>query len=108
MPRSPHRTRVLAVRLTRGELATLRARAYVAGLPASTYVRERALAPRRRVRAGRLRPADIERLVPLGTDLNGFARAANTARRIVGARELVELLNRIASAVRALAAEPGA
>ena len=84
MPRSPHRTRVLAVRLTRGELATLRARAYVAGVPASTYVRERALAPRRRARAGRLRPADVDRLVPLGTDLNGFARAANTARRIVG------------------------
>ncbi len=63
MSRSHLRTRVLAVRLTRGELATLRARADVAGVPTSTYVRERALAPRVRVHASRLRPAEVDRLL---------------------------------------------
>lgn len=100
-----HRTQVHTIRLTPGERARLRARAYLAGVAPGRYLRERPLAHRVRDRRSRLAPADVDRLAQLGTDLNGFARAANTARRLVGPDELGELLERIRSAAGELVAK---
>jgi hypothetical protein len=91
----PHLTCVYAVRLTPGELAVLRGRARVAGLPLSTYLRHQALVHRIRSRGSRLKAGQVDELVRLGKRLNEFARAANTARRIVGQEELQDLLAEI-------------
>ena len=90
-----HLTRVYAVRLTPGELAVLRGRARVGGSPLSTYLRHQALAHRIRSRGSRLKASQVDELVRLGKRLNEFARAANTARRIVGQEELQDLLAEI-------------
>ena len=103
-PSRPKRTHVHAVRLTRGELAIVYARARRAGLPVSTYLRQRALAPRVRSRGSRLRQADVDQLARLGGDLNRFAHAANSVRRLVGGGELSGLLAEIRSSARALRA----
>jgi len=99
------RTQVHTIRLTPGERARLRARAYLAGVSPGRYLRERPLAQRMRSRRSRLRPADVDRLAQLGTDLNRFARAANTARYLVGPNGLGELLERIRSAAGDLVAK---
>ena len=98
----PLRTRYHSVRLTPGENARLQAKAYVAGVALSTYLRRTALAHRIRGRSNRLEQEDVDRLNRLGRRLNDFARAANTARRIVGADELGELLAEIRMLAREL------
>ena len=105
MPRSNHRTHVYVLRLTPGEHATLSARAHTAGAPLSTYLRERALGHRLRSWGNRLGPADLDHLVDLGTQLNAFARAANTARRIIGAPEIGELLAQLRAVAESLRAK---
>ena len=97
-----HRTSAPTIRLTPGELAILQGRARSAGVPPSTYLRDRALAHRIRSRGSRFSRADVDRLAELGTELNRLAHAANTTRRIVGEEELARLLAEIRSAFREL------
>ena len=98
------RTRYHSVRLTPGEHARLQAKAHVAGVPVSTYLRRKALAHRVRSRGNHLKQEDLDRLNRLGRRLNRFAHAANSSRQIVGPGELGELLAEIrvlAGALRA-------
>lgn len=94
------RTRFRSVRLTPGELAILRGKARTAGLPLSTYLRQRALEHRVRAPGNRLDYEDVDQLAELGRRLNEFARAANTARRMVGTEDLRELLAEIRTVAR--------
>lgn len=103
----PHLTCVSAVRLTPGELAVLRGRARVAGLPLSTYLRHQALAHRIRSHGNRLTAGQVDELAELGNRLNGFARAANTARSIVAPEELRDLLAEARELARELRAKLG-
>ena len=107
-PPTPLRIRVHAVRVTRGELALLRGRASTAGVPVSTYLRQRALAHRVRVRPGRLEASQLRHLVRLGTELNALAHAANTSHRIVSPLELARLLEQIRQLLRRVRQRLGA
>lgn len=102
---SRNRTRFHSVRLTPGELALLRGRARPAGVPLATYFRQCALAHRIRSRGNCFSRPDIDELVRLGRQLNTFARAANTARRIVSEPALGELLAEIREYARELLAK---
>ncbi|MFW6012220.1 MAG: plasmid mobilization protein [bacterium] len=105
MPTPKPRRQFFNLRLTAGELATLRARARAADLALSSYLRHRVLTHRVRRRANRLAQADLDHLVALGQGLNRLTHAGNTAHRIVHPADLTRVLRDLRSLARRLQAK---
>ncbi len=91
-PRSYFRS----VRLTRGELSSLRARAHAAGLTVSEFLRRVAFGQAIRARRNHLDRDAIYHLSKIGTDLNQLTRVANTTGQLVA----LELIEPVLEAVR--------
>ena len=104
MPTSrPPRPHVQCFRLSRGELATLRARAHAAGLTLSELFRRGALGQTIRARPGQLERDAIYQLSKIGTNLNQLARVANTTGQLVA----LALIEPVVETVQAKIAELG-
>jgi len=93
------RTHFRSVRFTRGELASLRAKAHAAGLPVATFIRRLILGKKMPVRRGRFDEDGLYQLCRIGNNLNQIARALNTARKQgsepVGLERLGEVLEEL-------------
>jgi hypothetical protein len=96
------RTYFRSFRLTRGELASLRAKAHAAGLPVSTYLRKVALGKKVPRRRGQLNRDAVYQLSKIGNNLNQLARAANTAGQVVALERLEPAIEELREAIDAL------